>query len=67
MKAKPKYKNGDMISYRISKHSKTTYYGVILSTWHNDKSDKVIYEVAAMNDGMCSYSIGESYIDKKIS
>jgi len=66
MKKLPKFSKNDTVCYKISKKSKTTYYGIILTLWHSQDSRSVIYEVASLNDGMCSYSIGEEYIIKKI-
>jgi hypothetical protein len=65
MKKIPQYSIGDMVSYKLSNRRATLYAGVVISHWHNVHGS-VIYEIASLSDNMCSYSIGEPNIDKKV-
>jgi len=66
MRAKPKYQPNDMVSFKFSTRYKQTYNGVIVSIWHRGRN-RVIYEIASMNHSMCSYSVCEECIVKKLS
>ena len=69
MKIDPKFHEGDMVVFRFVKQSNRTYNGVILSSWTGVKrgQHRCVYTIASMNHGMCSYSVGEEYIEKKIA
>jgi hypothetical protein len=63
----PKYNRGDMVIYKMSKNSNRTYYGVVVSNWRAQyNKNLIIYEIAALNDSMRSYSLGERYIVQKV-
>lgn len=66
MKAPPKFKTNDLVSFKFSSNYRDLYSGVIVSIWHHSKH-KVVYEIASMNHSMCSYSISEDCIVKKLS
>lgn len=65
MRAKPKFSKDDMVSFKFSKVDRQLHTGVILSIWHRGRN-RIIYEVASMNHSMCSYSICEECIVKRL-
>lgn len=66
MKIKPKFDANDLVCFKFSSRLRETYSGVIVSIYHN-RNNRVIYEIASMNHSMCSYSISEDCIVKKLS
>lgn len=64
-KPKPKYEAGDVVSFHFSRTHREEHNGMIVTSWRN-WNNKIIYEIASMNHGMCSYSVSESCIIKKL-
>lgn len=66
----PKYKNGDMVVFKLVKDSTITYNGIVTSSWTSNlqiNKPKKVYSISCMDFGMNSYSISEECIVKKIA
>ena len=63
---KPLFKKGDIVSFVLSTRHKETFSGIIVRSWQI-RRDLVVYEISSMNHGMCSFSIGEMCVLKKLS
>ncbi len=61
-----RYNKGDIVAFKFSNLCKETFNGVIISSRKAGRFYRTVYEIASMNHNMCSYSIGEALIVKKI-